>query len=151
VKYKVQIKGIKHLQRKFERFGEEGAKEVAEVTRMNALSIQRDATSNIKKVVNQRTGHLSRSMANEKLDEKGLTYSIYSFANYAAYVEFGTGRMVQVPPEMTEIAMMFKGRGIREVNLPARPFLYPALVKGRPRYIKDLEESLDFLAKKVTK
>ena len=48
---------------------------------------------------------------------------------YAPYVEFGTGGMVKLD-DMLELgipssyAMQFKGKGIREVNLPARPFFF---------------------------
>ena len=54
---------------------------------------------------------------------------IQALAHYAPYVEFGTGGMVDLT-DMTELgipesyAAQFKGKGIREVNLPARPFFF---------------------------
>lgn len=54
----------------------------------------------------------------------GLNAEVGFTANYAAYVEFGTGGMVDVPSGLEEYAIQFKGAGIKQVNLPARPFLF---------------------------
>lgn len=43
---------------------------------------------------------------------------------YAPFVEFGTGSLVDVPEGLEDYAMQFKGAGIKEVNLPARPYLF---------------------------
>lgn len=50
---------------------------------------------------------------------------------YSPYVEFGTGTMVDVPAGLEDYAAQFKGKGLRKVNLPARPFLFPAFMKQR--------------------
>jgi len=50
-------------------------------------------------------------------------------APYAPYVEFGTGGLVEIPQGFEELAAKFKGRGVKKVNLPARPFLIPAALK----------------------
>lgn len=70
--------------------------------------------------------------------------------HYAPYVEFGTGRMVDLQhlkklgiPE--SYAMQFKGRGIREVNLPARPFFFTTI----RRQLKVLLKSIDQKIKKI--
>lgn len=48
--------------------------------------------------------------------------------NYAPYVEFGTGALVDKnflqEFGLVQYAQQFKGKGIREVNLPARSYLY---------------------------
>ena len=51
-------------------------------------------------------------------------------APYAPYVEFGTGGLVEIPQGFEELAAKFKGRGVKKVNLPARPYLIPAALKG---------------------
>ena len=54
---------------------------------------------------------------------------IQALAHYAPYVEFGTGGSVDLT-DMVELgipesyAAQFKGKGIRQVNLPARPFFF---------------------------
>ena len=66
-----------------------------------------------------------------KAQRSGKTINIVAGANYAPYVEFGTGGMVDLT-DMIELgippsyAAQFKGKGIREVNLPARPFFFNA-------------------------
>ena len=57
--------------------------------------------------------------------------------------------MVKVPSELKEVAIQFKGKGVKEVNLPARPFLYPAFVKGRQQFLEDLEDLLKKETKKI--
>ena len=150
-KYKLDVKGFKNLERELRKFGADGEKSVIKITQFQALQIERDAVKNIKKKVNNVTGTLSRSMFNEKVDKKGLKYRIFSKANYAPYIEFGTGRLVQVPKELVEVARQFIGKGIRQINLPARPFLYPAFSFARKQYIEDLKQELNRLSKKFNK
>jgi hypothetical protein len=69
-------------------------------------------------------------------------------APYSAYIEFGTGRAVQVPTELKEIAILFKGKGVKEINLQPQPYLYPAFVKGRKKYLQDLKDLLEHLTNK---
>ena len=66
-----------------------------------------------------------------KAQRSGKKINIIAGAHYAPYVEFGTGGMVDLT-DMIELgippsyAAQFKGKGIREVNLPARPFFFNA-------------------------
>ena len=64
----------------------------------------------------------------------GKTVSVVVNKKYAPYIEFGTGSTVSLD-DMLQLgipsgyAMQFKGKGIREVNLPARPFLFSSARK----------------------
>jgi len=58
---------------------------------------------------------------------------------YGPYVEFGTGTMVDVPEGLESYAMQFKGKGLRKVNLPARPFLFPAFFRNRQRLLNRIK------------
>jgi len=69
----------------------------------------------------------------------GLGYKISSLAHYSAYVEFGTGTYVQVPLDLSAYAKQYIGKGDRLVNLPARPFFFPAYYKHQDELIKSLE------------
>lgn len=60
---------------------------------------------------------------------KGLNGIIGSTVKYSPYIEFGTGGLVDVPSGLEDYAMKFKGAGIKQVNLPPRPFLVPAFKK----------------------
>lgn len=71
-------------------------------------------------------GALKQSISTQR---SGKSVNIVAAANYAPYVEFGTGGSVDLT-DMVELgipesyAAQFKGKGIREVNLPARPFFF---------------------------
>jgi HK97 gp10 family phage protein len=69
-------------------------------------------------------------------------------ADYAPYVEFGTGTKVKVPSELQKFAKEFKGKGKKEVNLRARPFFYPEFFKQRTELPKAIEKTLQTLLKK---
>jgi HK97 gp10 family phage protein len=71
-------------------------------------------------------GALKQSISTQR---SGKSVNVVAAANYAPYVEFGTGGSVDLT-DMTELgipesyAAQFKGKGIRDVNLPARPFFF---------------------------
>ena len=71
-------------------------------------------------------GALKQSISTQR---SGKSVNIVAAANYAPYVEFGTGGSVDLT-DMTELgipesyAAQFKGKGIKDVNLPARPFFF---------------------------
>lgn len=55
----------------------------------------------------------------------------------AAFIEFGTGRRVNVPPGLEDYAMQFyrNGKGM----LPASPYLFPAFEQHWRDFLSDLE------------
>ena len=85
-----------------------------------------DIVSLAKKQVKAPTGTLRNTI---KAERKGKTVEVIAGAHYAPYVEFGTGGSVDLN-DMLELgipasyAAQFKGKGIRDVNLPARPFFF---------------------------
>lgn len=93
-----------------------------------ALDIARTA----KKNAPVDTGTLKQSIRTEK---KGKTAVVIAGAKYAPYVEFGTGSKVDLS-DMLELgipqsyAAQFKGQGVKEVNLPARPFFFSSARMG---------------------
>jgi hypothetical protein len=63
-------------------------------------------------------------------DIQGLNATVGFNKEYAPYVEFGTGGTVNIPPNWEDFASQFKGKGIKTINLKARPYLIPAFEKG---------------------
>lgn len=55
---------------------------------------------------------------------QGLEGQVSTPVYYAPYVEFGTGGLVDVPEGLESYALQFKGKGLTQVNLPPRPFLF---------------------------
>jgi HK97 gp10 family phage protein len=89
------------------------------------------------------TGRLKGSITSSK--EANFQYKIVAQANYAAYVEFGTGNLFTLLPEQewNDIAAQFKGKGVREVNFPTRPFLRPAVLRQTPIILQDIKDILE--------
>jgi hypothetical protein len=82
---------------------------------------------------------------------KNLIYaeggSVFSDAGYAAYLEFGTGAKVDVPPEWEDYAIQFKGE--KEVSgIFPHPYFFPALDAVAPSIIADVEAMLQEVADK---
>ena len=97
----------------------------------NALaSVAFDAARIAKQNVVVDNGDLKRSISASKVDKNTVVFK--ASVKYAPYVEYGTGRLVNLS-EMEELgipasyAAQFKGKGIKEVNLPARPFFFSSL------------------------
>lgn len=75
-----------------------------------------------------------------------LSITVGCAANYAAYVEFGTGPFAaeyvpKLPKEWKEYAAQFFVNG--QGHTPAQPFMYPAINKNTPRLIEDLKTVLN--------
>lgn len=70
---------------------------------------------------------------------KGLEASVGTKLHYAPYVEFGTGGLVDVPNGLEDYASQYKGAGIKEVNLPARPYLFNSWRENGDKMIQRLK------------
>jgi HK97 gp10 family phage protein len=135
----MRVKGINSVIANLRKYGKEAQDDIEAVTELVARDIESYAKSNV--VAN--FGKLGQSIKAEK--QSKMHWNIEAggtVAPYAAYVEFGTGGLVQVPNELKEQAWLFKGKGIKEVNLKARPYLYPALLRGRKEYLVLLKKTL---------
>lgn len=70
----------------------------------------------------------------------GLNGVIGTPVKYAPYMEFGTGGLVDVPEGLEDYAMKFKGAGIKQVNIPPRPFLTLAFRKHTSIMLEELKK-----------
>mgnify|MGYP001597845840 CR=1 FL=1 len=95
---------------------------------------------NAKRAVPKDTGGLSNAISPEH--KQKLDHGVVAQKHYAPYVEFGTGGLVDVPVGLEDYAIQFKGNDIRQVNLPARPFLFPAYEEERKLLIEKIKKSL---------
>ena len=136
------IKGLKGVLSNLSKFGAEAEKSVEVITFARAKGIELMA----KQLAPVDMGFLRNQIHTEEVSK--LDYKIIAGASYSAYMEFGTGGLVNVPKELKEIAIQFKGNGVRQVNIEPQPFMYPAWKKGQTQYIKDLKKELEILTKK---
>jgi len=94
-------------------------------------------------------GALKQSISAQR---SGKSINVVAAAHYAPYVEFGTGGRVDLT-DMIELgippsyAAQFKGKGIRDINLPARPFFFSSARIG----FKNLLNRLNGEIKKAIK
>jgi len=93
----------------------------------------RDTSKQAKSYVPVDQSNLKNSI---KTEIKGKTGWVGTRTQYGPYVEFGTGLLVSVPGELQDYAMQFKGKGVREINNYARPYLFPAFFIVRERFIE---------------
>jgi hypothetical protein len=112
---------------------------------VKGLDLELDASSKTiergaKRAVPKNTGSLANAISSER--KKELDYEIVAQKHYAPYVEFGTGSLVDVPVGLEDYAIQFKGAGIREVNLPAHPFLFPPYEEERKKLIDRIKKTL---------
>lgn len=63
--------------------------------------------------------------------------------HYSPYVEFGTGGLVDVPSGLENYAIQFKGAGIKQVNLPPRPFLFNSAFEEQQKLIERLKQAFN--------
>ena len=143
---KVVLKGLKETLTSIRKFGDEVEKEIHIITGDTATQIELEA----KQKASLDFGDLRQGIKAVELEK--ASFKVYTNYNgnapYSAYVEFGTGTRVKVPEEMQEMAIKFIGKGVKEVNLQARPFLYPAFVQNREKYLEELKDMLIDLTKK---
>jgi hypothetical protein len=131
------IRGLKNLQKRLKDLPNDIQEEVDIYLDAKALNVERDAIA----AAPVDHGFLKGGIkANISLF---LSKSIASNAAYSAYVEFGTGPHVRIPPGMEAYAAQFKGS--RPGNSKAQPFLFPAYFKNlRPRQVeKDLKKIIE--------
>lgn len=126
------ISGLKDLQDKLSKLSKQTEETTANEINASALTIMRNAKRNV--VVDN--GFLRNSIGLEPVSK--LTYTVEAKAKYAPYVEFGTGGLVSIPVGYEQYAAIFRGKGIRKVNLRARPFLIPAFENEIPQLMKRL-------------
>lgn len=143
----VDIKGLNKLIKDLRKLGIKGQQAIEDTTEDIAFRIALDASNAAPTNKRITGGDLKQGIIALPIDKNN--WKVLAKPKYAAYMEFGTGGLVEVPAELQDVAIKFKGKGIRQVNLRPQPYLYPAFVKGRINYIKDLEAELTRLTKQV--
>ena len=135
---------IGKLLKQIDAFGEDAQRLSVAVTNTTADGI----VSNAKQKVVVDLGQLRQSIGKTNASIGNNRSFIFASAPYAAYVEFGTGGTVSVPKGFEGIAIKFKGKGIKQINLRPRPFLIPSYLIGLASYGPKLVKTLESLTKR---
>lgn len=99
------------------------------------------------------TGRLKGGTGIEKR-AGGLNWKVFNNVRYAPYIEFGTGRRVNLSELKkagfpASYAAQFKGKGIRQVNIRPQPFFFPAINRETPEAFKRIRKTMKKHAKKL--
>lgn len=144
----MELKGINSVISNLRNYGKEAEKDIEGVTELVAKNIESYAKSQAP----ANFGKLGQSIQAVKVNDYNWNIEAGGvLAPYAPFVEFGTGGLVEVPNELKEQAIKFKGKGIKQVNLRARPYLYPSLLRGRKEYLEKLKLVLNKYGKTKSK
>lgn len=131
-----KIEGLDALIKRLGKLSPKIAKEVAMEVNASALAIQSKAKRDV--VVDN--GTLRNSIQLKEINQGDkIVYTVGSALRYAPYVEFGTGGLVNVPIGFESFAIQFKGKGVRKINLRARPYLIPAFESEIPILRKNIK------------
>ena len=121
---------------------EEDEKKIKKILKNSAMTIQKDAISNLTKNGSVKTGHLRRGVANFR---RGMTATVHaSNIKYAVMVEKGT-----IIRPKNKKALYWKGAShpVKQVNHPgskAKPYLIPAFDKEVPYFVEKLKEVVEW-------
>lgn len=147
----VDLKGIDKAMKKLSKWEHTKRQAVKDVINESALNIQKGA----KQRCTVDTGRLRSSIAIQTFNE-GLTLQVGTKVKYAPFVEFGTGKFVDIPTAAGFSATGRKtpwlypeskggkltGEMIFTHGSKPKPFLFPAFEEEKPRFIKAMKGAL---------
>ena len=117
-----KLRGSESLQRFLQTLSRQVPERVADEVERAGRTVEAEAKSTVAKD----TGKLQQMIYFEAT-RGGNGAKITAGTPYAAYIEFGTGGSVLIPPGWEDLAAQFKGSGgKRTISLPPRPYLLPA-------------------------
>lgn len=124
---------------------DEDEKKIQKILKNSAMTIEKNAKSNLTSNGSVKTGHLRRGIKNFR---RGMTATVHtSNIKYAPMVEKGTKS--HVIKAKNKKALYWKGakHPVKQVNHPgskAKPYLIPAFEKETPYFLKKLEEAIEW-------
>jgi HK97 gp10 family phage protein len=145
----IEIQGVNELMAGLENYKKETDRAIKNSVTEVSMAVVRDAKMRLKEGLQQnpkhtRTGILWNSIMRKKQYEKDQFEAVVGTnVNYAPYIEFGTGDLVEIPEGAESVAAQYKGKGIRKVNIKAVSFLNFAAVKNRKKFIESLTKNLN--------
>jgi HK97 gp10 family phage protein len=133
----INLTGIKEVENALKTMDKHLRQDVGDEINASALNIM----SSAKRLAPIDLGFLRGQISIEPVND--LTYEVEAKAKYSAYIEFGTGGEVRIPAGYEDLAILFKGRGVKTVNIRPQPFLIPSFETEKPKLIQRLKKLLD--------
>lgn len=138
-----KVRGVPQLLNRLNKFGLDGRRLATAITNQTADNI----TNKAKVRCPVDLGQLRQSIGHTTARVAYNRSLVFATAPYAAYQNFGTGGFVNVPKGFEELAALYKGKGIRKVNVPATGFLTTPYIQESVEYPKRLQVGFDKLSK----
>ena len=133
----LNLTGIKEVENALKTMDKHLKQDVANEIKASSLTIM----SNAKRLAPVDLGFLRGQISYNPVSD--LTYEVEAKAKYSAYIEFGTGGQVTIPAGYEDLAKLFKGRGLRTINIRPQPFLIPSYETEKPKLIQRLKKLLN--------
>ena len=144
--FRVQVQGLKDLRSRFKQAPQTIENQVKKIIDESVIEMQNRAKNHVP----IKTGALKSSITHRPFNYKTgalLMAGNNSNVKYAPYVEFGTGKLFQIPAypnvnltDLEAYAFTFKKTNPRkEVNLPHRPYMFMAYYEVYSSMIKRIK------------
>lgn len=147
VQVRLELKGAKEVAAILRKVDKKTEGLIDDIVLVNANEAAAKAKGAAERTITPKaTGTLGLSINVRPLGK--LAYGIGTNVTYAAYQEFGTGRFAGVyvptlPTEVQKLAAKYRGKGIKNVNIRAKKFLYDNVQDQIPILLRDLEDALN--------
>lgn len=144
MKVNVTISGNQAVLNKLRGLPSQAISVVADEVEATTMDIHRDAVARVP----VDTGRLKGSLTPVVLREgEKVIGEVGTNVKYAPYVEFGTGGKVNIPQGLETYAARFKGKGVKQVNLPARPYLFNSFFENVPKMMARIQKGIASIVK----
>lgn len=124
---------------------EEDEKKIQNVIKNSAMTIERNAKSNLTSNKSVKTGHLGRGIATNIGNMEATVHT--SNIKYASMVEKGTKAHIIRPKNKKALYWKGASHPVKQVNHPgskAKPYLIPAFDKEVPYFVEKLKEVVEW-------
>ena len=124
---------------------EEDEKKIQNVIKNSAMTIERNAKSNLTSNKSVKTGHLRRGITTNVGNMEATVHT--SNIKYAVMVEKGTKAHIIKPKNKKALYWKGASHPVKQVNHPgskAKPYLIPAFDKEVPYFVEKLKEVVEW-------
>ena len=124
---------------------EEEEKKIQNVIKNSAMTIERNAKSNLTSNKSVKTGHLRRGITANIGNMEATVHT--SNIKYASMVEKGTKAHIIKPKNKKALYWKGASHPVKQVNHPgskAKPYLIPAFDKEVPYFVEKLKEVVEW-------
>jgi hypothetical protein len=145
---KIDLSGFDSILRKFEtlpiELQEEIDGELETAAKDFAAGAKRTLADKLSLNNNRKTGRLMGSINFAPFPNIPHSWEAFAQTTYAAYNEWGTINYVSVPPDLAEIAIRYKGHGIRKTGgMKAKHYFYSQRALVVPKLMENLNRAIE--------